>query len=240
MDPICYNTIEDIPPILTPCALSIGTFDGVHLGHQSLCRALQESRLPTVLLVFTHPPHQIIRQDPHFPGLILSLALRERLLRSVGIDHLIFLHFSHAISRLSYDSFLNNLRHKIPFASLILGDGALLGHERQGTPQRLQSLAVAEGWALSYVPKVASISSTNVRTLIQTGSLSEVKALLGRPYSLLFPPGCADFAPTGLVLPPPGRYPLQGLEQKLLIRHNRTVFLCNAPSLPEALWVQLI
>lgn len=244
MVPICYRSLEELPLFPEPCALSIGTFDGVHLGHQQICSALQYSALPSVLLLFVLPPHSLLHRDIAFPGLIHCLTLRQQILHSLGVDRIYFLHFSPEIAALSYRDFVKRVRMKIPFSRLILGEGALFGHQREGTPARLAPLACAEGWALDYVPKfrlphfARDISSTLIRLHIQRGDLDLVAMLLGRPYSILLPGGSEHFDPC-ICLPPPGCYTLHGMDSKLVIRSDRTFALSPVVSSSEPLWVHV-
>jgi riboflavin kinase/FMN adenylyltransferase len=178
------SSIEEIPPVRHPCALSIGSFDGVHLGHQALISALKVKASPqgtVAVLTFTTHPSSLFH--PHSPvSLIIPVDERIRLLFSYGVDLVIAIPFDKSLSNISYDLFLTSLKSHLPFDHLVLGKGAVLGHSRQGTQERIEALSKTLGFEATYLEKQLPISSQTIRQLIKEGRFEEVSQALGRPF----------------------------------------------------------
>ena len=178
-------------------ALSVGVFDGVHLGHRRLLQTLKEQGCRAVALTFSNHPAEVLA------GKALSqltpLPLKLALLKEMGLDEVIALPFTRALASQSYQEFLA----PYPIRRLILGEGDAFGKGRQGTEQTLRLLGLQRGFAVDVVPKLRDggevISSTRIRALLVDGDLKGVERLLGRPYCFL--PGKGHIA-----LPPDGEY----------------------------------
>lgn len=182
---IIANQLQDIPPLPTPIALTIGTYDGVHLGHQYLFQELKKYGTAAVLTFSNHPAEVL---HPHTaPPLIDTLDQKIRRLENNGIDLAIILPFTSELSSLSYDTFLKQVREHLPFTHLILGEGAVIGHQAQGTEKNIRALAKELDFEAIYLPKFTLdgevISSRKIRQLIETGNFEQAFNLLGRPQN---------------------------------------------------------
>lgn len=215
-------------PLESPCILTIGNFDGVHLGHRFVLSKLKEYadqyHSPSVVITFENHPSEILRPDYVTP-LICTLPHRIHLLEKEQIDYLYLLKFSKTFSEQTAAQFLTNLRKKLPFSHLILGHDATLGKERKGNREEIKKLAKTLNFEVEYLDQWKqdenTISSSQIRKAIQKGDLETAKHLLGRPYSILstvikssglgkklgYPTANLDLS--GLCLPPYGVYGVQ-------------------------------
>lgn len=169
---------------------ALGYFDGLHLGHRRIIeRAIHRARergLRSVLFTFDEHPFVVLR--PERPPLLLTtLAEKAVLARGLGIDALVWCHFTEAFSHLTPDEFahlvlVDHLRVRVA----ITGPNYHFGHHAAGTPETLAHLGVARGFATEVVEPVMTdlgmVSSTRVRTLVLEGAIAEAGRLLGSDY----------------------------------------------------------
>ncbi len=216
---LLITDINDTPPIDRPCGLTIGSFDGVHLGHQALLKRLRQ-KLPSnaLLAVFTfsnHPSHHFAPQAP--TPLICPPLQKAKLLGDYGADIVILTPFTPEFSKTSFDKFLHLLKQKLSFSTLVLGIGATFGKHKEGNEENVKRLAPELGFEVEYLPKFTlhntPVSSGRIRSFISQGALHDVQACLGRPYSLMAHLNAEDdryfFNVKGLCLPPEGVYPVR-------------------------------
>ena len=187
------SCISDIPKVVSPIALSIGVFDGVHIGHQSIINKLHQKTRKQgtrVILTFSNHPSDILTPNTPTP-LISSFSHKLHMLEEFGIDLTIALSFSHAFSEQNHEDFLISLFNKLPFDFLILGKGATFGKNRLGNENSLKKISQKMKFEIDFLKKEHSykelISSNCIRKLIEKGSLKKVKKLLGRPFSIRVP-----------------------------------------------------
>jgi riboflavin kinase/FMN adenylyltransferase len=176
---------------LAESALSIGSFDGLHLGHQALLRAMIEQarteRLPAVVLTFYPHPSVVLRgRRPAF--YITQPDEKARRLFDLGADHVITQRFDDALSLVSADEFLDRLIRQIGLKHLWVGEDFALGHEREGNRAFLKRASAERGFTLHVFPPVSVggevVSSTRVREALRAGDVARVAAYLGRPFAL--------------------------------------------------------
>jgi riboflavin kinase/FMN adenylyltransferase len=172
--------------------VSLGNFDGVHLGHQAiLTKAVSEARARQgTALVLTFHPHPLSVLRPNSP-LPLILGLREKLLlfRQLEIHGVILQRFSQTFSQLTAEEFVRRyLVDIIGIEKVIVGHNVSFGHRRSGNAETLVQLGEKFGFAVDVIGPVVidgrEVSSTAVRTLLGTGNMHEVTRLLGRPYGV--------------------------------------------------------
>lgn len=207
-----------------PYVITIGNFDGVHLGHKAVLRQVCETaralKGASVVLTFSNHPSEVLRGAP-FPYLC-TLAHRLNLLEATGIDKVLLLRFTREFSLQPPEQFLFELRQRVPFSTLILGHDAAFGHNRRGDQALIQQWAKEHRCNVIYVDPFihqgVAVSSSVIRQSIQKGDIVAAGAFLGRPYSILgmvttgrgdgkklgFP--TANLAVRGLCLPPFGVY----------------------------------
>lgn len=167
-------------------SLTIGTFDGVHLGHQAVLQALKKEGALRIVLTFSNHPSEVLLKTK--PLRLLTLSHKIHLLAESGIDFIIMIPFTEALSLQSPLEFLTYLRKYIPFSTLVLGHDAVIGHERSGTRDVLFELAKQLQFQAIYVEPVMIedqiISSSLIRQLIMRGEFDQANRFLGHAYSI--------------------------------------------------------
>jgi riboflavin kinase/FMN adenylyltransferase len=176
----------------TPHAVTIGNFDGLHLGHQAMLARLQEVArergLPTCVLSFEPHPREFFAPD-QAPARLSSLREKAEILRRFGIDRLHVFRFNRAFSALSADAFIEQvLGHTMQARYVLVGDDFRFGARRQGDFALLQRAGQSLGFDADCLHTVAvageRASSTGVRQALADGDLAHAARLLGRPYSI--------------------------------------------------------
>ena len=165
-------------------------FDGVHLGHRALIhQAAQAARsldAQTVAFTFTDAPGKLL----HLPVTSLSTPEQRRAwLTEAGADRVDMVDFTQAFADLSPEAFVDYLQERYRIAALAAGFNYTFGKYGAGTAQTLRELGTAHGFLTLIAEPVlvdgAPVSSTRVRALVSEGRMTEARALLGRPYTLL-------------------------------------------------------
>lgn len=171
--------------------LSIGVFDGVHLGHRHLIqrvieRARQEGLLSGVVTFYPHPV-AVLRPQTNV-SYLNSLEERLELIRSVGVNVVIPVTFTPALSQLTAREFVQLLKRYLKMKGLVVGPDFALGRGREGTAAVLEAMGGEMGFSLEVVSPVTQsqevVSSTAVRDSIARGDMAKAARLLGRPFSL--------------------------------------------------------
>lgn len=169
-----------------PIALTIGSFDGVHLGHRLLLKKLKSAGFP-VVITFENHPAEVLRPESAPPRLCTT-PHKLKLLQEAGVESVVLLDFTREMSLQSAEEFLLNIRKHVPFQNLILGSDATLGKEKHGDRQHIQGLAQEQGFNATYLDLVsregAKISSSHIRSSIRKGDLSGAEKMLGRKFSI--------------------------------------------------------
>ncbi len=228
-------SLTDYIPHTADITLTIGNFDGVHLGHQQLLEKMRGSSLmhqgSLALLTFINHPSEIIQPAKKCLTLC-TIDHKLKLLAAEGVDDLFLLPFTKAFSLQSAEDLLLEVRKSCPFTHLILGPDAVIGNKRKGNQQVLTYFANQMGFNLHYIEAYEinhiKISSSSIRQFLSEGHLAQVAKLLGRPYSIYATPlsglGIAktlgyptlNFCVEGLCLPPQGVYALKVKQKDLL------------------------
>lgn len=186
-----HYSIEDIPEIKNP-VLTIGTFDGVHLGHQEIIALLkkraQEIGGETVLFTFHPHPRMVLHPEDHGLKLIQSIDERIHKLESCGIDHLILFPFTREFSRISATEFVRDvLVNQINVKVITIGYNHHFGRNREGNLDLMCELGGVYDFEVQEIPAFkqndVNISSTKVRNAIQGGEMKTAHQYLGSPFS---------------------------------------------------------
>ena len=175
-----------------PIALTIGNFDGVHIGHQAMLRRLKQNAqargLPLCVMIFEPQPREFF--FPHAAAPRLS-SLREKLelLRPCSVDRVYVCRFDRAFSTLSADSFVHELlRARLDTRWLLVGEDFRFGARRSGDVALLKNIASSLAMDISVMESVSwrgiRVSSTVVREALERGNLEQAEGLLGRAYSI--------------------------------------------------------
>ena len=167
---------------LEDSAVSLGKFDGVHIGHQKLIRTIaQEPSLHPV--VFTFAPGSFAQAG------ILTQEEKRQKIAGLGVETLIEYPFTEAVKHMQPERFIQEvLVSRLGAKLVVVGDDYRFGYERAGNPHLLAQMAPDCGYELIVVPKVImeleAVSSTRIRALLAEGRMESVTAMLGEPYSL--------------------------------------------------------
>ncbi|MCA1671223.1 MAG: bifunctional riboflavin kinase/FAD synthetase [Actinobacteria bacterium] len=172
--------------------VTIGNYDGIHLGHQVVLHAQRRVAarlsLPTVALVFEPQPREYF--DPQSaPPRLTRLREKYLLLRDYGIDHFVCLRFGAWLATLTAEDFVDRvLIERLGARGLVVGDDFRFGQGRRGDYALLCALGRARGVEVLRVPAFERdgerVSSTRVREALARGDLSAASRLLGRPYAI--------------------------------------------------------
>ena len=172
--------------------LTIGTFYGIHIGHQKILKSLvaqakKENLLANVLTFFPHP--RMVLQKESQIKLIDTLKEREDFLRKLGVDNLIIHPFSVAFSKLTALEFIQNILVKqLKIDSLYIGYDHRFGRNREATVEDLKSYGQQYDFKVNIISaqQIATIavSSTKIREAIALGDFVKVHHFLGRPFQL--------------------------------------------------------
>jgi len=171
--------------------LTIGVFDGVHLGHKYLISTLLEQAkqrdLLTGVVTFQQHPHDLLSPQTRLPFLT-DITERSQLLTNEGVDEIIPLTFTKELSRLNAYQFVNLLQKHLRMRGLVIGPDFSLGRNREGDTETLRGLGQEMNFSVTVVPPMTkngeSVSSTVIRKAISDGDMKKVTRLAGRPFSL--------------------------------------------------------
>jgi riboflavin kinase / FMN adenylyltransferase len=171
--------------------ITIGVFDGVHLGHKHLILELKElasqQELRSLVITFHRHPQEILYpQDP--PPFLTDATEKAELLKKEGVDAVIVLTFTPELSQLSASQFLALLRSKLRMKGLVIGPDFALGKGAEGNIPHIRQLGEEMGFRVTVIPPVRKygniVSSTAIRGALADGNMEKVQSFLGRPFSL--------------------------------------------------------
>jgi riboflavin kinase/FMN adenylyltransferase len=166
-------------------------FDGVHLGHQHLLRALVkegvESHLSTGVITFQNHPMEVLVPGTLVPS-ITTIEKQVALIQELGIDFVIPITFTSEISKMKAKEFVLDLQNNLRMKKLIIGPDFALGHRRDGTPEILHDMGEASGFSVITVEPFLldknAVNSTAIRNAITKGDIRIATSLLGRLFTL--------------------------------------------------------
>lgn len=184
--------IEALDPSADGSVVTIGTFDGVHLGHRALiARAISEAEQRHISsVVVTWDRHPLMTLRPEAAPRLLSTPQRKlELLESTGIDHVAVLPFTEELSHLSPEGFVDQVIVKgLNARALFVGEGWRFGHKRAGDMDLLQKLGGENGFEASPIDLAGedgdTISSSRIREAVAAGHMNVARRLLGRPFDI--------------------------------------------------------
>jgi riboflavin kinase/FMN adenylyltransferase len=175
-----------------PIALTIGNFDGVHLGHRAMIARLSEAArsrgLPAAVMTFEPQPQEFFAPD-QAPARLTSLREKLDLLRQCGVAGVYVCRFDYAFAQLTADDFVTHvLRDGLAVKWLLVGDDFRFGARRAGDLVYLKSMAPQTGFDVEAMGSVvvagARVSSTAIRACLEMGDLDSAQRLLGRRYAI--------------------------------------------------------
>lgn len=191
-----YYNLADFKA-LKNAVVTIGTFDGVHLGHQKILQILKETAQKTggesVVLTFWPHPRVVVSKDSQDLKLLSTIDEKIELLagddsQNQGVDHLLILPFTREFSELSSEEYVSNiLIDKIGTKKLVIGYDHRFGRNREGSFDYLNQNSDIFGIEIEEIPRQEiehlTISSTKIRQSLLNGEVSSANELLGRKYS---------------------------------------------------------
>jgi len=171
--------------------LTIGVFDGVHLGHKYLLSQLAEHARQQDLLsgvvTFRQHPQEVLSPQTRLPFLT-DLAERTNLLKNEGVEAIIPLSFTSEIAQLSARQFVSLLMRYLRMRGLVIGPDFTLGRNREGNIDSLRTLGQDMNFTVTVIPPVVingeMVSSTAIRNALASGDMKRVLNLAGHPFSL--------------------------------------------------------
>jgi riboflavin kinase / FMN adenylyltransferase len=229
--------VTDSAPLAPPpggSAVTIGAYDGVHLGHRALLAELRgratAAGLATVVVTFDRHPATVVRPDSA-PLLLCDLDQKLELLASAGVDRTVVVRFDEERANESAEEFVSReLVGGLDARLVVVGEDFHFGHGRKGNVALLTEMGAVDGFevdgvsltseATSADPASLPVSSTRIRTLVAAGDVEGAAALLGRPHQVRGPVVTGDrrggaelgfptanlAVPTSICLPAPGIY----------------------------------
>lgn len=185
-----FWNLADAAADFGPCALTIGNFDGVHLGHRRILETVVEraraSGWKAAVLTFDPHPMRVVAPD-RAPALMTTIEQRLERFAEIGIDETLVMPFTLEVARLSPGEFVRDvLADRLGARAVIVGSNFRFGQRHAGTIQTLEELGRAYGMACEAVQPVhlggAAVSSSRVRAALRQGRLREARRLLGGPF----------------------------------------------------------
>ncbi len=221
-----FRSLDDVPSGFGPSVVTIGNFDGVHCGHQSVIRQVvgraRERGAQAVLVTLDPHPRNVLR--PQQPiRLIASLEQKLSLLRTTGLDAVVLLPFTETLSRMSAPDFcMTVLQNGLGAIEVHEGADFRFGYGGEATMQTLTVLGKQYGFATEVFSPLymrgEAVSSSRIRSLVSNSDVSTARHLLGRPFAVDSTPArgrgygtryavpTINLAPTSLLLPGNGVY----------------------------------
>jgi riboflavin kinase/FMN adenylyltransferase len=174
------------------CVLTIGAFDGIHLGHQEMIRVLRERAveygLPSALLSFEPTPREFFARGTP-PARLTRFREKFEALQRCGVDRFVCLRFDERMRRLGREEFVDEVLVKaLGVRHIVVGHDFRFGRDSQGDIACLRTLGAAAGFEVTEVPPFEidgeRVSSSGIREALAVGDMAEAAKLLGRPYRM--------------------------------------------------------
>lgn len=187
------NDLTNIPQDLPASVLTIGNFDGVHLGHQAMIEQVKtlakSDNLASMVMIFEPQPREFFAPDTA-PARLTNFAEKAELIKNLGVDVLIVASFNDTFRNLSALEF-TQLLQTLNVKKLVLGDDFRFGHDRTGDSQFLQDFGLPVTVLNTVTDTLTDhehfderISSTRIRECLLKGDLATAEHLLGRKYAI--------------------------------------------------------
>ena len=183
--------INNLGKLYGDTAVTIGVFDGVHIGHRYLINELmknaQAAKLSTGIVTFDPHPIQVLRPDIDFKYL-QSLESRVNRLQQTGVDFISIIKFDKLLSQFSAQKFIKELKDQLNFQLLVIGEDFRLGKNQEGTLIRLRDIAQKLEFSIQDIPlksdSAAKFSSSQIRKFIVNGNIRDANKILGTSFAI--------------------------------------------------------
>ena len=186
-----FNSLDDIPDNHGPSSITIGNFDGLHIGHIELLKntitlAKANNTIP-VVLTFNPMPEEYFQNEYFFR--LMNNTEKLGFIEDYGIEEIILIPFNEEFSKMDENRFIEEvLVKKLNAKHIIVGNDFRFGHKRIGNVKLLESYGHDKGIEVTIVNLIEisgkKISSTGIRKLLISGKISEANNLLGKPFSI--------------------------------------------------------
>jgi riboflavin kinase/FMN adenylyltransferase len=171
-------------------ALTMGFFDGVHLGHRELVSKVVHSAnlmgLESAALTFWPHPRLVLHKDPEKLRFLTTLNEKSKILAKLGIDYLIIQEFSRDFFNIEAEDFIKYLVNDFKVRHFVIGSDHRFGKGARGNPELLEKLSKELNFTFNTIPPLTvnniDISSTKIRHALNDGSLESANKMLGYPY----------------------------------------------------------
>jgi riboflavin kinase / FMN adenylyltransferase len=187
-----YRSIGELPADFGPSVVTVGNFDGVHVGHRRIMRQVVDLSkahgwMPAVLTFDPHPA-RLVAPD-RAPKLITTPEERARLMEREGIETVVILPFTSEVARLEPEDFVKSiLVDRLRARAVVVGENFRFGHFAAGDTTMLRGLGVKYGFNVETTVTVRwrrwTVSSTEIRRRIETGDVGHACRMLGRPFAV--------------------------------------------------------
>jgi riboflavin kinase/FMN adenylyltransferase len=189
--PIRIDKLEELAAQDGPLHLALGVFDGVHVGHRAvIARAVEAARKEggkAFVVTFDPHPIRVIAPEKAPASLLATLDEKSAVLKALGVDGLLVIHFDMAFAKMDAEEFVRKLL-AADVRTVAVGEDWRFGSKRSGDVAMLRRMGGELGFQLEAVPPVMwegeRISSTRIRQAIRDGNFDAVEEMLGRPYEL--------------------------------------------------------
>lgn len=187
-----YRSLESVPPEFGPSALSIGNFDGVHLGHRRILKRVAELAAErgwkASALTFDPHPTRIVAPE-RTPRLMTTPEQRVELMRGEGVGQALILPFTPAVARLTPEEFVRRIvAGPLGARAVLVGENFHFGYRQSGDVSVLRSLGLRYGFETEIVRSIVCrgrmVSSSAIRELIRNGRVSLAARFLSQPYGV--------------------------------------------------------
>ena len=187
-----FDNLQTISSAYPHCVLTVGKYDGMHLGHQKILQRLKmvaaELNLPS-LVILSEPQPEEYFAGKNAPARLYSFADKLNFLKDFGIDLVYKMTFDHNLSQLSAENFINDILYQgLGARAMIVGDDFHFGKDRLGDFNLLQAEGERLGFSVEAAEECLSdglrVSSTLLRQKLELGDCEGVNKLLNRPYHL--------------------------------------------------------
>lgn len=184
--------LHNMRPPHRGCVLTIGAFDGVHLGHQAVIRHLleksRELAVPSLVIVFEPLPREYLA-PLKAPARIMSFREKFFAMRALGVDRLLRVQFNESLRAMSAQQFLDDIFVTgLGVRYVVLGDDFRFGNDREGDLEFIKQQGPRYGYEARPTPTLSidgeRVSSTRIREALESADFAEAERLLGRAYSI--------------------------------------------------------
>ncbi len=183
---------ESVPRDWTGGVVTIGNFDGIHVGHRQIMETVTSRAsvlgCPAVVYTFHPHPRKVVRPE-RAPALLTTLEQKLKLIEAAGIDAVVIEPFTDAFARYDADAFVQEVVHaRLAPCEVYVGYDFHFGRDREGSRKTLTELGPALGFSVTIIPEVTvsdeAVNSTRIRSLLLEGDVEAAGRLLGRSYAV--------------------------------------------------------